>query len=76
MSSNLAPTKEELLWMYDRMALSRAYERMMDRCYMEGKAPVFDMAKGPVPGEMHLERFECTATLPRGIADYFVSNSK
>ena len=54
MSSNLAPTKEELLWMYDRMALIRAYERMMDRCYMEGKAPVFDMAKGPVPGEMHL----------------------
>ncbi|MCP5402825.1 MAG: thiamine pyrophosphate-dependent dehydrogenase E1 component subunit alpha [Novosphingobium sp.] len=40
--------------MYSHMVLSRAFERMMDRAYMEGKTPVFDMAKGPVPGEMHL----------------------
>lgn len=54
MSSNIDPTREELLWMYSHMVLSRRYERMMDRVYMEGKTPVFDMAKGPVPGEMHL----------------------
>lgn len=54
MKSNLEPTAAELRWMYDRMVLSRAYERMMDRVYMEGKRPVFNMAEGPVPGEMHL----------------------
>ena len=54
MSSNLDPSREELVWMYANMVLSRRYERMMDRVYMEGKSPVFDMAKGPVPGEMHL----------------------
>lgn len=54
MISNIKPTANELRWMHNRMALSRAYERMMDRVYMEGKTPVFDMAVGPVPGEMHL----------------------
>lgn len=54
MISNIEPGAEELRWMYGRMVLSRAYERMMDRVYLEGKQPVFNMAEGPVPGEMHL----------------------
>lgn len=54
MTSNIMPTADELRWMYTHMVLSRAYERMMDRVYMEGKQPVFNMAEGPVPGEMHL----------------------
>jgi len=54
MSSNIEPSRDELMWMYFNMVLSRRYERMMDRVYMEGKSPVFDMAKGPVPGQMHL----------------------
>lgn len=54
MISNIEPSAEELRWMFRHMCLSRAYEKMMDRAYLEGKQPVFDMAKGPVPGEMHL----------------------
>ena len=29
-------------------------EESIERIYMEGKTPVFNMAKGPIPGEMHL----------------------
>lgn len=45
---------ERLLWMYETMVKSRYYEETMARAYLEGKTPKFDIAQGPVPGEMHL----------------------
>ncbi len=47
-------TREQLLWMYEKMVLSRAYEDAILAAYFEGKQPHFNMAKGPIPGEMHL----------------------
>lgn len=40
--------------MYDKMMVSRFFEEAMEAIYMEGKSPVFNMAEGPIPGEMHL----------------------
>ncbi len=40
--------------MYRHMVLSRYLEERIESLYMEGKTPVFNMAKGPIPGEMHL----------------------
>lgn len=55
------PTVEKLLWMYETMLLIRRYEETMAQVYLEGKLPpniqkglAFDIASGPVPGEMHL----------------------
>lgn len=45
---------QDLLWMYQKMVTSRAYEEFMREAYLEGKTPVFNMAEGPIPGEMHL----------------------
>lgn len=42
------------LWMYAQMVKSRHFEAMIKPAYFEGKTPVFNMAKGPLPGEMHL----------------------
>lgn len=42
------------LWMYATMAKSRYFEERMAAIYLEGKQPVFDLSKGPIPGEMHL----------------------
>lgn len=36
------------------MVLSRGYEERLAAAYMEGKTPLFNMANGPLPGEMHL----------------------
>ncbi len=36
------------------MMVSRFFEEAMETIYMEGKTPVFNMAEGPIPGEMHL----------------------
>ncbi|MDI1271798.1 MAG: thiamine pyrophosphate-dependent dehydrogenase E1 component subunit alpha [Polaromonas sp.] len=54
-------TTERLLWMYETMLLIRRYEETMAQVYLEGKLPpqiqkglAFDIASGPVPGEMHL----------------------
>jgi pyruvate dehydrogenase E1 component alpha subunit len=47
-------TREQLLWMYEKMVESRAYEDAILGVYFEGKQPHFNMAKGPIPGEMHL----------------------
>ena len=33
---------------------SRAYEQAIKPAYLEGKQPVFNMANGLIPGEMHL----------------------
>lgn len=42
------------LWMYQAMVKSRELEARLKAIYFEGKTPVFNMAKGPIPGEMHL----------------------
>jgi len=34
--------------------MSRYYEERMEKAYLEGKQPVFNIGAGPVPGEMHL----------------------
>jgi pyruvate dehydrogenase E1 component alpha subunit len=40
--------------MYETMLLSRTFEESIATVYFEGKQPVFNMADGPIPGEMHL----------------------
>ena len=52
---------DKLLWMYETMLVIRHYEETLARVYLEGKLPpaiqtglAFDIASGPVPGEMHL----------------------
>src|SRR3546814_18571444 len=40
--------------MYQAMMKSRELESRIKTIYFEGKTPVFNMAKGPIPGEMHL----------------------
>lgn len=46
--------RERRLWMYETMVKARYYEMCIAALYMEGKRPLFNMAKGPLPGEMHL----------------------
>jgi|SRR5690554_78324 len=46
--------KKDLLWMYRAMKTSRYYEERMEKAYLEGKQPIFNIGAGPVPGEMHL----------------------
>jgi TPP-dependent pyruvate/acetoin dehydrogenase alpha subunit len=55
------PHKDQLLWMYETMLVIREFEERMVNIYLEGKLPpniqqglAFDIAGGPVPGEMHL----------------------
>lgn len=50
----MQPSKETLKWMYETMVTGRRFENTIEKIYMEGKTPVFNMADGPVPGEMHL----------------------
>jgi len=50
----MRPDRERRLWMYSMMVKSRAYEQAIKPAYLEGKQPVFNMANGPIPGEMHL----------------------
>src|SRR5262245_9920879 len=50
----MRPTAQQEEWMYSVMAQSRYYEEQMAAIYFEGKKPVFDLAKGTIPGEMHL----------------------
>lgn len=45
---------DTLLWMYERMSTSRYYEERLREIYLEGKTPLFNMANGPLPGELHL----------------------
>src|SRR6266702_2717230 len=54
MRSQMTPTREQLLWMYRQMVTSRRLEEVIAEIYFEGKKPVFNMANGPIPGEMHL----------------------
>ena len=48
------PSSKKLQWMYQKMRISRFFEDAIKAVYMEGKSPRFNMADGPIPGEMHL----------------------
>lgn len=50
----MQPTAKQRLWMYEMMVKSRYFEALTAAAYMEGKLPLFNMANGPLPGEMHL----------------------
>ncbi|WP_420861644.1 thiamine pyrophosphate-dependent dehydrogenase E1 component subunit alpha [Algirhabdus cladophorae] len=50
----MTPTRDEQHWMYRNMVTSRKLEETIAGIYFEGKTPVFSMADGPIPGEMHL----------------------
>lgn len=51
---HMAPTRQEQHWMYRNMVTSRRFEETIAKIYFEGKSPAFNMANGPIPGEMHL----------------------
>jgi TPP-dependent pyruvate/acetoin dehydrogenase alpha subunit len=48
------PSDDALREMHRQMVRIRVFEETMVKVYLEGKTPVFDIAAGPVPGEMHL----------------------
>lgn len=48
------PTDDVLRELHRQMVRARVFEETVQRVYMEGKTPAFDIAAGPVPGEMHL----------------------
>ncbi len=48
------PPNEVLREMHRQMVRIRLFEETMQQVYLEGKTPAFDIAAGPVPGEMHL----------------------
>ncbi len=48
------PTDETLREMHYQMVRIRIFEETIQKIYFEGKTPAFDIAAGPVPGEMHL----------------------
>ncbi len=50
----MQPTRDQKVWMYENMVVSRFFEETIEQIYLEGKKPVFNMANGPIPGEMHL----------------------
>ena len=50
----MQPDEDRARWMLETMITSRFYEDAIKSAYMEGKTPRFNMAKGPIPGEMHL----------------------
>jgi len=50
----MIPSRDDQHWMYRNMVTSRKFEETIASIYFEGKTPVFSMADGPIPGEMHL----------------------
>ncbi len=48
------PNVTELQQMYDNMVTARYYEERLQKEYLEGKQPAFDISAGPIPGELHL----------------------
>lgn len=48
------PDTATLREMHRQMVRIRVFEETIVEVYMEGKSPAFDIAAGPVPGEMHL----------------------
>lgn len=54
MSPNMIqPTVAQKIEMYRLMQRSRMLEEAYTALYIEGKSPVFSMAEGPLPGELH-----------------------
>jgi acetoin:2,6-dichlorophenolindophenol oxidoreductase subunit alpha len=49
----MKPTSRQRIWMYEAMYKSRRFDELIFEAYWEGKRPVFNMGKGPLPGEMH-----------------------
>jgi TPP-dependent pyruvate/acetoin dehydrogenase alpha subunit len=49
----MKPTPKQRIWMYEKMLTSRKLDEQVFEAYWEGKKPVFNMGKGPLPGEMH-----------------------
>ena len=49
----MKPTPQQRIWMYEKMLTSRKLDEQVFEAYWEGKKPVFNMGKGPLPGEMH-----------------------
>ena len=47
-------SKKEQLEMHHQMVRIRIFEETIQKIYMEGKTPAFDISAGPIPGEMHL----------------------
>lgn len=47
-------SNEVLLTMYRDMVTSRYFEQSTMAAYIEGKQPIYNLAAGPIPGEMHL----------------------
>ena len=50
----MALDKETLLDLYRMLVKIRTFEERVGEMYYEGKLPAFDIAAGPIPGEMHL----------------------
>jgi len=50
----MQPNAEQKIRMYEHMLVSRYFEESIQKAYLEGKTPAFNMANGPIPGEMHL----------------------
>jgi TPP-dependent pyruvate/acetoin dehydrogenase alpha subunit len=48
------PSNETLIDMHYQLVRIRLFEETLQKVYFEGKTPAFDIAAGPVPGEMHL----------------------
>jgi acetoin:2,6-dichlorophenolindophenol oxidoreductase subunit alpha len=48
------PTDDVLRELHRQMVRARVFEETIQKVYLEGKTPAFDIAAGPVPGEMHL----------------------
>lgn len=46
--------REKLVELYRLMVRIRTFEETVGGLYWEGKTPVFNIAAGPIPGEMHL----------------------
>lgn len=60
-------TKEVALKMYETMWKIRLFEESIRSAYYEGKTPLFNIAAGPIPGEMHLSAGQEPAAVGMGI---------
>ena len=50
----MALDRNTLLDLYRMIVKIRTFEERVGAMYYEGKLPAFDIAAGPIPGEMHL----------------------
>jgi TPP-dependent pyruvate/acetoin dehydrogenase alpha subunit len=53
MDNKLKPSNLQRVWMYRTMRRSRFLDEAYSKLYLVGKAPSFNMAAGPLPGELH-----------------------